>query len=184
MVRCAERFARRKRSRGSMLLYLESVSDLRPEDLLARTGKQGRPAVRGPVATASAAGTPLDSLAEGDKLHIVGMGTEDSISGYAPEELLALLARLGLSRTVRLKQIHLIAGRTGAGEQQSYAARFAGAFANHGFQVDEFKAPLGDVRADERGKVWVRLPGEDAWQPSSSALNYYTGPRVQDKHRK
>jgi hypothetical protein len=165
-----------------MLLVLEHVDGLRPDDLLARPDKQGGAAVRGPLVNAD--GTPLSSLHGGDKLHIVGAGTEEVLSGHTPERLVDLLTRLGLSRSGRLKQIHLIADRTGAGEQRSYAAKLAAALDTAGFQVDELKAPFGNVRCDGRGKIAVQLPGAEDWQPSSSALNYYTGPHVQEKHSK
>lgn len=167
-----------------MLLYFESTAELRPEDLLARPDKQGRPAVRGPLIRADSPGTPLAELRDGDKLHIVGAGSKDLLSGYTAEALVGLLVRLGLCKDTRLKQIHLVADETGAGEDASYAYHLAQILERAGYKVDEFKAPLGAVRCDERGKIWIRLSTSEEWLPSSSALNYYTGANVQQKHRK
>lgn len=171
-----------QKRRFKVILYLETVNGLRPEDLLARPSKNGDYSVRGPLVTTDSV-EPLRALVGGDKLHIVGRGNEQAIADRSPDQLVSLISRLGLSKEIRLKQIHLIADRTGSGKEASYASRFAAALTAANLQVDEIKAPLGDVRCDEKGKIWVRLPDTEDWQPSSSSLNYYAGPAIQEKHR-
>ncbi|MGC2659872.1 MAG: C80 family cysteine peptidase, partial [Bryobacteraceae bacterium] len=160
------------------------VAGLEPQDLLARPDKQGGDSARGPVVRLDGSDTPLDQLKGGQKLHIVGGGNGETIAGRAPEELARLLTQLGLKSTVRLKQIHLIANRTGFGAGTSYASQFLAAIETEDIRVDEVKAPLGDVRCDAKGKIWVKMTDAVEWQPSSSALNYYAGPRIENKHRR
>jgi hypothetical protein len=167
-----------------MILVLEDVPGISPADLLARVSKAtGAPGVRGPLVDKDAAAHPLSQLREGDKLHIVGSSNGAQLAGSSPEGLLALLESLGWSRAIRLKQIHLIAGSAGNGGDASFAALFEAAIRSRGFQVDEIKAPLGPVRCDTRGKIWVYSGSHRDWEPSSPALNYYVGPRVAEKHR-
>jgi hypothetical protein len=147
-------------------------------DLLLRRIKGGVPA-RGPLVHPE--GTPLDALRDGDKLHIVATSEQARVAGRTPTELVEYLAALGLPRDVRLKQIHLIAGETGSGGAESYAARLSAALEAEGFAVDEIKAPRGAVQWDGNGKVQIRT-GE-GWQPSEGRLNTYVGPRVPEKHR-
>jgi len=158
---------------------LETVEGVRVEDLLARPAKSGSGTARGP--SVGAAGAPLASLQDGDKLHIVGRGGAMQVSGADAAGLVERLAALGLSPAVRLKQIHLIADHAGEGGSSSFAARFDAALRARGLHVAEIKAPVGRVRCDEAGKIWVFRDG--AWLASNSDLNYYTGPAVQEKHR-
>lgn len=176
-----------------MLLVLDgSALDprLKVEQLLGKTGKGGEPEVRGPLVT-SEEGTPLAALRDGDKLHIVAPGDRTWVAGCSPDALVRRLAALGLSRGVGLKQLHLIADHAGTGGDASFAARFAAALAAEGYEVREIKAPRGSVRSAPDGKVLVRpsegsLEGGDAegFRPSDKSLNYYTGPSVQEKHRR
>jgi hypothetical protein len=159
---------------------LETVDGIRGEDLLARPAKSGAGTARGPCVTPAAA-SPLAALVDGEKLHVVGKGSADRLSGADPEGLVDRLAALGLSPAVRLKQIHLIADHTGDGGERSFAARFDSALRARGFQVSEIKAPAGEVRCDTAGKIWVFADG--AWYASNPALNYYAGPAIQEKHR-
>ncbi len=148
---------------------------------MARPSKSGGAPARGPV-TSTGEDSPLKALSHGDKLHLVGTGTGERVGGYSAEELVSHLAALGLSRSVRLKQIHLIAGNAGTGASRSFAARLDAALRAAGFQVAEIKAPVGPVRCDSAGKIWIETP--QGWVPSSPELNYYAGPAIQDKHRK
>jgi hypothetical protein len=162
-----------------MILVLDSSDGVRLEDLLARPSKSGQGPARGSVAVGDAA---LSTLGDGDKLHLVGSGTGGRVGGYAAEDLVAHLAALGLSRSVRLKQIHLIAADAGKGSEQSFAARFDAALRAAGFQVLEIKAPMGRVRCDSAGKIWIE--SGKGWAPSGPEFNYYAGPAIQEKHRK
>jgi Peptidase C80 family len=162
-----------------MILLLDSSEGVRLEDLLARPSKTGQDSARGPVAGGGAA---LSALGDGDKLHLVGSGTGSEVGGYTAEGLVAHLGALGLSRVVRLKQIHMIAADAGTGSEQSFAARFDTALRAAGFQVSEIKAPMGRVRCDPAGKIWIE--SRQGWLPSSPELNYYAGPAIRDKHRK
>lgn len=168
-----------------MILMLEPVEGIRCEDLLARPAKSGSGSARGPCVTLPAdnaqGGLPLAGLLDGDKLNVVGRGSADRISGDDPEELVERLSGLGLSREIQLKQIHLFADHSGDGGERSFAARFDAALRARGLKVNEIKAPIGRVRCDTAGNIWI-LAGE-TWVPSSTALNYYAGPAVQDKHR-
>jgi hypothetical protein len=176
-----------------MLLVLDGPvlgAHLKVEHLLGKRGKGGEAEVRGPLVT-SEEGTPLTALRDGDKLHIVALGDRTSVAGCSPDALVQRLAALGLSRGVRLKQLHLIADQAGTGGDASFAARFAAALATEGYEVGEIKAPRGWVRSAPDGKVLVRpseepLEGGDAegFRPSDKSLNYYTGPSVQAKHRR
>ena len=165
---------------------LEMVEGLRCEDLLARLAKPGSGSARGPCivlpADSSQDGLLLAGLRDGEKLHVVGCGGANEISGDSPEGLVERLAMLGLRPVIRLKQIHLIADCAGKDGERSFAARFDAALRTNGFQVNEIKAPTGPVRCDSAGKIWILSGGE--WVPSNAELNYYTGPAVQWKHRK
>lgn len=167
-----------------MILYLEDVSGLKPEDLLARADKHGNASVRGPLVRLESGGTPLDALETGQKLHVVGTGNSQSLAGRTPQELVNLLMQLGLRSTIRLRQVHMIASHTGTGGGDGFAAHFSAALEKAKLWIDEIKAPLGDVRCDSSGKIWIKPAGAADWQPSSPVLNYYCGPRVQDKHKR
>src|SRR5215212_2559547 len=147
-------------------------------DALLRRQKGGASA-RGPLVHPE--GTPLGALRDGDKLHIIALATEGLVAGRTAGELVAFLATLGLSRSVRLKQVHLIADDTGSSDGESYAARLSAALEAGGFSVDEIKAPRGRVHWDGEGKVHIFAGGR--WQPSEGDLNTYAGPRVPAKHR-
>jgi hypothetical protein len=166
-----------------MILYLEDVLGLSAEDLLAKADKRGNAAARGPIVQFESTGTPLQDLETGQKLHVVGTGNGQTVAGHTPRDLVKLLVRLGLQPTARLKQIHLIAHGAGLAGADSFASRFSAALVAGGLQVDEIKAPLGDVRCDANGKIWLKLADATSWQPSSSALNYYCGPSIQSKHQ-
>lgn len=191
-----------------------SLLDSAPHDdasllsLLRKPRKDGAPEARGPLIEGPFApgARPLAALADGDKLHIVARGGRGSVAELVAEELVDRLEALGLGRSVRLRQIHLIVDNTGVGDSASFAEHFAAALAAGGFQVMEIKAPRGCVRSDENGKVHI-LPVEaqeslakprsettdpvavtdalaaQGWVPSRKELNYYTGPQVQEKHR-
>ena len=149
------------------------------EDLLARSGKDGRAQVRGPLASVPFApgDKPLENLADGDKLHIVRAEADDAA------RLVELLGTLGLNPQVRLRQIHLLIDNAGVGDAASFAESFSEELLRRGYRVLEIKAPRGRVRWDGRGKVYIAAPQREDWVPSSSELNYYTGPGVQEKHR-
>ena len=163
-----------------MLLSIEEVDGLDLDDLLARPNKKGQPGVRGPLVSAGR-GLPLQSLANGDKLHIVATGDEHFVARKGPSDLLGYLVELGLSREIHLKQIHLIAASTGANADNSFGARLNQVMGAAGYVADEIKAPMGPVRWDEARKIWVFFGGE--WQPSSIALNYYCGRGLSFKHQ-
>ena len=163
-----------------MVLVIDSVNDVRVEDLLARPSKSGEGTARGPYITGSA-DNPLGSLRNGDKLHLVGPMDGDRLGGHTVTQLIDHLTALGLDRSTHLKQIHLIADNAGAGAEKSFAAELDAALQASGFHVDEIKAPIGRVRADAVGKIWVET--SQGWLPSKPELNYYTGPAVQLKHR-
>ncbi len=166
-----------------MILALEQVAALAEDNLRSRRSKDGQSAARGIYIAVDApfVERPLQRLEQGEKLHIVGIGSAEELSGMGPAELLDRLRFLGLSANVHLKQIHLIADDTGLGEEASFAARFAAAIAGARLQVDEIKAPAGKVKCAADGKIWVQPAGAD-WRPSCPELNYYAGPRVQPKH--
>jgi len=163
-----------------MLLVFPSGISSDVNHLLARSGKDGTPSVRGPLVIMPVADgeRPLAQLGENDKLHIVASGSDDDVAGHSPEELVQLLESLGLAPELPLRQIHLIVDHTGA----TYADRLARALAAKQFRVREIKAPRGAVKWDEAGKVQVLVEG--AWKPSSKELNTYAGPDVQEKHRR
>jgi hypothetical protein len=169
-----------------MLLVLGDVPGIIATDLMARVSKiTGRPGVRGPLidACGSTVGLPLSQLKDGDKLHILGPSDGRELAGRGPRRLGELLTSLGWPPSVRLKQIHLIAPSTGRNGANSFAAQFEAAIRGRGLEVDEIKAPIGPVRCDSDGKVWVYSERFQGWIPSSPALNYYVGPRVPEKHR-
>jgi hypothetical protein len=169
-----------------MILVLGDVPGISIDDLLARTSKTtGAPGVRGPVVDAryGIANGPLAQLREGDKLHIVGPSNGAEVAGMRPGSLADLLDSLAWSRSIRLKQIHFIAPSTGRDGLSSFAALFEGEVRSRGFQVDEIKAPVGSIRCDPEGKIWVYSDRENAWLPSSPVWNYYVGQHVADKHR-
>jgi len=152
----------------------------RVDALLAKPGKDGRPAVRGPRVEAAVV-APLAALSDGDKLHIVADGGRAEVAGYSAEALACHLCALGLRRDVRLKQIHLIVDDTGTGGLESFAERFSTALATEGFHAFEIKAPRGKVSCDARGNVLIAPAESEA--ASGASLNYYTGPGLQEKHR-
>lgn len=167
-----------------MILLLEDLDHLPEKALMARVGKTGSPGVRGPsvVARSPSDGRPLERLHEGEKLHIVGSGTQERVFGKDPAALVRLLLELGLSASIGLKQIHFIADDTGVGGAESFAARFAIEIEKKGLRVDEIKAPVGKVRCDSNGKIWICSDRTSGWLPSNASLNFYAGPRVQPKH--
>jgi hypothetical protein len=168
-----------------MLLMLEDVHGVDADELMARVSKvTGLAGVRGPLidARSDRSGLPLATLEDGQKLHIVAGSNGKEVAGQAPENFVTLLAALGLPKTARLKQIHLIAPSTGRDREQSFAARFERELARRGIPVDEVKAPLGLIRSDPLGKIWVYSEADRQWMPSSPRLNYYVGPRVAPKH--
>lgn len=167
-----------------MILYLEHALGLEPHNLLAKPDKCGPGSARAPLVRPEPSGTPLAALQAGEKLHIAASGDQHGLSGRTPEQFVQLLLQLGLTPTVRLMQIHLVANQSGSGGSASFAFRLSVALWEAKLEVDEIKAPLGDVRCDAYGKLWVKLPDSSDWQPSSPALNYYCGPRVQDKHKR
>lgn len=167
-----------------MILYLEDVPGLNPEDLLARADKHGNASARGPLVRLELSGNALDALETGQKLHVVGTGNSQSLAGRTPKELVNLFLQLGLRLTIRLRQVHLIANHTGSGGGDSFAAHLYAVLGKAKLRIDEIKAPLGDVRCDSNGKIWIKPAGSVNWQPSSPALNYYCGPHVQDKHKR
>jgi hypothetical protein len=158
-----------------MILIVGELPGISTQSLLAhREGK------RGPVASIEG----LGDLREGDKLHIVGPFAEGRLAGLSPEALAEMLAGALIGRSVRLSQVHLISPSTGHGRERSFAERLDLALRRQGTDVDEIKAPLGDVRCDSTGKIWVRLEHSREWVPSSPAVNHYCGPRVAEKHRR
>jgi hypothetical protein len=169
-----------------MILLLGDVPGIDSGDLLARTSKvTGLPGGRGPLVDArdDATSHPLAQLGDGEKLHVVGPSNGVELAGVGPDGLVDLLARLGWSPSVHLKQIHLIAPSTGREGAGSFAALFEAAIRARGFQVGEIKAPADAVRCDREGKIWVYREITQAWVPSSPDVNYYVGPDVSDKHR-
>jgi hypothetical protein len=162
-----------------MVLVIDELSRTPPKDLLAKIGRTGQAQVRGPLIAGPwhPNDKPLATLTEGSKLHVVA-GSE-----LTSDSLLQTLLDLGLKPDVRLRQIHLLIDNGGLGGITSLAERLSTALTERGFQVDEIKAPRGRVRWDTNGKVHVCLTGQEDWQPSGPALNYYTGPAVLEKHR-
>lgn len=114
----------------------------------------------------------------------MGPFSEDRLAGFDPEAVAEMLAGAFTGRPARLREIHLISPFTGYGREGSFADLLDLALRRRGMDVDEIKAPLGDVRCDSAGKIWVRLEHSTEWAPSSPALNHYCGPRVAEKHRK
>jgi hypothetical protein len=169
---------------SSMILFLADGFDDSPpaaglsrdvQHLLARLQEDGTTPKRGPLVTVRSGDTtqPLAALRDGDKLHVVAQG----VAGQEPRELVHRLEALGLTREVRLKQLHLLADDAGG----EYVERLAEALAADRYQIGEIKAPRGAVAWDATGKVHVRTGGD--WQPSDKTRNAYAGPDVQPKHR-
>jgi len=156
-----------------VILILGEVAGVTVESLLARS--EGK---RGPVASIDS----LGELRENDKLHLVAPFADGAVAGYDAVALVELLTRPFAGGLPRLKQIHLISPFTGCGGETSFAAQLDAALQRRSWEVDEIKAPIGDVRSESEGKIWVRPEGGN-WTPSSPALNYYAGPRVAEKHR-
>jgi hypothetical protein len=161
-----------------MILWLGEVSGLAMADLLSRPAKTGEAQVRGPlvIARESSAGRPLSALRPGEKLHVVAPGDGTRVAGMDPAGLVQHLAELGFEKNLQLKQIHLIAEDSGRGGPASFASRFLEALTSAGFQETEIKAPLGKVRCDSKGKIWIHLPEQDGWVPSERCLNLYCAP--------
>jgi hypothetical protein len=169
-----------------MLLVLGDVAGIETGDLMARVSKiTGEPGVRGPMVDVRGekGSRPLSALRTGDKLHVLAPSNGIELAGIGPDGLVDVLVRLGWSQSTRLKQIHLIAPSAGRNGRSSFAGLFEAAIRSRGYQVDEIKAPVGPVRCDAHGKMWVFLETAHDWAPSSAALNYYVGPRVPEKHR-
>jgi len=180
MLPCRKYYAIRKYRGLTLIFILETLAELAAQDLLARPLKNGEDSARGPVVSMSDA-FPLAALQDGAKLHIVGSGDGQLVAGLTPEQLVGLLTRSGLDGRIRLKQIHLIAESSGAGGASSFAAQLDKALRHAGLHVAEIKAPLGHVRCDSAGKIWIG--SSEGWLPSTADMNQYIGPDIQEKHR-